>query len=396
MPILPRRWPLLSSLVLCLLLLGLPVLEEAGAKDSKLAKAVDKQRKKIALVWVKLAQDLAKADLKTEAEQALGKATALAPKEEALTKATATVAVLAGAGTPTDATTKRIRKAYADAAKGHDKLAKVYVKHGDAGGALRETLAALALDPSKKRIQSIAAGAMKSPLLLKSPTHDAAAFVSLPKGWKPGKSYPVLVSVDGAGANFKGNANAFKGGRGSREFITVAPHALSCTNAINPSKFPAYTQALIDKWNGNRVAFDVPGLLAMLDFLHAHFGAEKKVAITGFSGGGNLCYGFLLRHPERVFCAAPACANFQPGLAQGAKTPKDGGPPVHVMTGEKDPHRHLTHGKTPPGIEQQTDWAMKAFEENGFTNVTRTMLPGVGHSSLVRQVWDFVDETRGK
>ena len=220
--------------------------------------------------------------------------------------------------------------------------------------------------------------------------------MSFPKNWKAGTAYPVLVSVDGAGANFLGNAKAFKNARGSRAFITVAPHALSCTNAINPKKYPAYSQALIDEWNGKRVEFDVPGLLDMLDFLHEHFGAEKKVSITGFSGGGNLCYGFLFRHPDRVLCAAPACANFQPGLAREARTPDDGGPPVHVMTGEKDPHRHLTHGKTPPGIEQQTDWAMKAFEEHGFTNVKRTMLPGVGHSNLSKQVWAWVDEVRSR
>ena len=46
----------------------------------------------------------------------------------------------------------------------------------------------------------------------------------------------------------------------------------------------------------------------------------------------------------------------------------------------------------PPGIEEQTDWAMKAFADQGFTNVKRTMLPGVGHSALPREVWDFVDE----
>ncbi|MDA1195000.1 MAG: alpha/beta hydrolase-fold protein [Planctomycetota bacterium] len=368
----------------------------AHAKESPLEAAVRKESAKIATVWIKLAGDLVKADIKTEALAALERAKALAPDDEALGPLATTIDALAGAGEATDATRKRIESANGDAAKGHDKLAKAHAKYGDEAGALRETLTALELDPSKSRLQAIAAPAMKSPLLLRSPTHEAAAYVSLPSGWKPGKTYPVLVSVDGAGANFLGNANAFKGGRGSRAFITVAPHALSCTNAIEPAKFPAYSQALIDKWNGNRVAFDVPGLLAMLDFLRAHFGAEEKVAITGFSGGGNLCYGFLLAHPERVLCAAPACANFQPGLAQGAQKPAEGGPPVHVMTGEKDPHRDLTHGKTPPGIEQQTDWAMKAFEENGFTNVKRTMLPGVGHSNLVKEVWAFVDETYGK
>jgi poly(3-hydroxybutyrate) depolymerase len=202
----------------------------------------------------------------------------------------------------------------------------------------------------------------------------------------------VLVSVEGAGCNFDGNAQGFRSARGSRDWITLSPHALSCTNELQRDKFPAYEQAVLEQWGGRRTEFDVPGLLAILDMLATLFGAEPRVAITGFSGGGNLCYGFLFRHPDRVRCAAPACANFQPGLASGAPKVEDGGPPVHVMTGADDPHRELTHGKFKPGLEEQTDWAMKAFEEQGFKNVKRTMLPGVGHSALPREVWEFVDE----
>ncbi|MGH7162588.1 MAG: hypothetical protein ACREID_03815, partial [Planctomycetota bacterium] len=69
-----------------------------------------------------------------------------------------------------------------------------------------------------------------------------------------------------------------------------------------------------------------------------------------------------------------------------------GGPPVHIFTGEKDEHRYLTFGKTPPGIEEQTDNAVKALEGLGFTKVRRTMLPGVGHQAFVRQVWELCDE----
>ena len=377
---------------LLVLLVGLaPLL----AKDAKLEKAVAKERTKIAKGWVDLASELAGKGFKAPAADALTRARGLDPEVKGLAEAAAAVDAVTDATEPDEAATKRIEKTRAAAAKGHDKIAKRYAKAGDEVAALAETMIAFGLDPSKKRTASIVAGGQKEPLLMVAPGQDFAAYVSFPKGWKAGKSHPVLVSVDGAGANFLGNARAFRNGRGSRGFITVAAHALSCTNAIDKKKYPAYPQALIDRWNGRRVDFDVPGLLALLDFLHEHFDAEKQVAITGFSGGGNLCYGFTLRHPDRVRCAAPACANFVPSLASGAAKPEGGGPPVHVMTGEKDPHRYLTHGKTPPGIEEQTDWAMKAFEEQGFTKVTRTMLPGVGHSSLVKQVWDYVDEIYG-
>jgi dienelactone hydrolase len=146
----------------------------------------------------------------------------------------------------------------------------------------------------------------------------------------------------------------------------------------------------------DRPDFDIPGLVTILDFLAEHFGASKKVAITGFSGGGNLCYGMLMRHPDRILCAAPACANFNPGLKKGAKKAENGGAPVHIMTGEKDPHRYLTHGKNPPGIEEQTDWAEAALKEQGWEKVKRTLLPGVGHSALPAKVWEFVDEVTGE
>ena len=76
-----------------------------------------------------------------------------------------------------------------------------------------------------------------------------------------------------------------------------------------------------------------------------------------------------------------------------AEPVEGGGPPIHVMTGANDKHRDFTHGnKNSPGIEPQTDHAMKALEALKFTNVKRTMLPGVKHSSCPAQVWDFCDE----
>ncbi len=389
-------------LVSGLLVLGLTVVVllaggPAAAKGAdRLEKAALKEKAKIAKVWVDLARYLQGRDLKSEAEEALQKARALDPACKDLEAVAEKVDALDGAGEMDASTEARIGKATKDAAKGYDKLAKVFAKEKGDPRYVEHLVQALALDPTKSRIGKLADLAAKDSLLLRSPEHPFVAYVSFPKSWKPGREYPVLVSVEGAGSNFAGNAKGFKSARGSRDFITISPHALSCTNQIDPKKYPAYPQALIDEWNGKRTDFDVPGLLSLLDFLRAHFGASEKIAITGFSGGGNLCYGFLFRHPDRVFCAAPACANFNPGLARNAAKPTDGGPPIHIMTGEKDPHREFTHGnKDSPGIEPQSDWAVKALEENGFTNVKRTMLPGVGHSSLAREVWLYVDEVRG-
>ncbi|MHC5009760.1 MAG: hypothetical protein ACYTG6_02290 [Planctomycetota bacterium] len=392
----PRPLDLRRRLVVLLLpfVLGVGGLAsgpEAQA-DARLDRAEASQKSKIAKVWLDLARYLAGRDLKAQAEQALADARALAPELRDLDDVAERVAALEGGGEVDADAERRLEKARKDAAKGYDKLARLFADENDDPRHTLYLLEAVNLDPSKRRVGRLADLAKQDLLLFKSPDHPMAAFISLPKAWKPGREWPVLVSVDGAGANFRGNARGFRNQRGSRDWITVAPHALSCTNELKPEKYPAYTPELLAEWDSHRGQFDVAGLAAILDHLKTLFGAADKVAITGFSGGGNLCYGMLLHHPERILLAAPACANFQPGLARDAPQAEDGGPPVHIFTGENDPHRHLTHGTTPPGIEEQTDWAQKALADHGFTRVQRTMLPGVGHSSLSKQVWEFVDE----
>ncbi len=380
-------------LVLLVVLAGSTFHVASAAEDfTRLEKATAKEQAKIAKAWMDLATYLVKQDLKAEAEEAIARARALAPELKGLDRVTEKAAALAGAGEVDAAVEKRMAKAAKAAAKGYERIAKVFDKEQQDARYPGSLMKAYRLAPTPARRKRLADMATKDLLLVQAPGHPMAAYVSLPKGWKDGKTWPVLVCVDGAGSNFRGIANGFKKNRGDRDWIIVSPHALSCTNEVKLDKYPAYTKELVQTWNDKRAEFDIAGLAAILDDLKTFFGASSEVAITGFSGGGFLCYGFLFHHPDRVLCAAPACANFNQGMQRGGPKPEGGGPPVHVMTGEKDPHRDKTFGKTEPGIEDQTDWVMEAFEEQGFTNVKRTMLPGVGHSALAKEVWEYVDE----
>ena len=178
--------------------------------------------------------------------------------------------------------------------------------------------------------------------------------------------------------------------------IVLAPCTLTNTNKLEPKKYAFYTKEQLDEGNRDRFAFDLEGLNGLLQILKERYGANDKIAITGFSGGGNLCYGFTIVHPDRVLCAAPACANFSGMGAQGAKPVTGGGPPVHIMTGAKDPHRDFTFGnRNSPGIEPQSDNAVAALTELGFKNVRRTMLKAAGHSPLRVQAFQFYDEVAG-
>ena len=235
-------------------------------------------------------------------------------------------------------------------------------------------------------------------LLLGSADHPLVAFVSLPRSWKKGRSYPVLIGVDGAGSGFEGYGKASSSARGSRDVIGLYPMTLSNTNGLEPSKYPHYPKELLDEHAGipKRLEFDLKGVNAVLALVQRHLGGEEKVFLTGFSGGGQFTYLKLLQEPQTVAGAVPCCANFGGGGVQGAPgAGEGGGPPVLLLTGENDPHRDFTHGdKNSPGIEPQTDAAQQALEKLGYTHVTRRMVPA-GHSPLHAQVWEFVDEVLG-
>ncbi|MHC4959965.1 MAG: alpha/beta hydrolase [Planctomycetota bacterium] len=375
-----------------------------------------KTETKIAKVWIDYARACVGRGAKTEGQRAIGLARAADPQAKDLEKVAGTVEALTRDEPPD---TARRAKAHRDAAKLHAKLGNV--------------VEAIRLDPSKARVNKALgkvkklagnrknvneagkllaalrdaapeakgldkaerAMALSDVAVLKAAKHPLVGYLSLPKGWKPGKEYDVLVAVDGAGSGFLGAARGFAKARGGRGVIVLAPCTLANTNKLLPKKYPFYPEALLEEHSANRFAFDLEGLLGLLAVIKERYGGNEKVVITGFSGGGNLCYGFLLTHPGRVLGAAPACANFSGMGARDAGDPQNGGPRVHIMTGAQDPHRDFTHGnKNSPGIEPQTDRAVQVLAEKGFTNVKRTMLKGVKHSALRAQVWEFYDELR--
>ncbi|HVG94152.1 MAG TPA: hypothetical protein VND21_06885 [Planctomycetota bacterium] len=233
----------------------------------------------------------------------------------------------------------------------------------------------------------------KDALLLGHPDHPLLAWVSLPRGWQKGKTYPVLVGVEGAGCDFAGYFRRCVGARGSRDAIVVTPCGLTNTNELKPETYSFYDPAVLAQWSGDRMGFDGPGTDKVLEIVRTRLGGEERVFVTGFSGGGNWCYWKLFMDPAHVRGAAPACANFSGmGISDPPAVGEDGGPPVLILTGANDPHRDHVFG-TPPGIEGQSDRAQERLKELGYTKVRREQLK-VGHAPLHAEVWTFVDEVR--
>lgn len=232
--------------------------------------------------------------------------------------------------------------------------------------------------------------ATKDFCLLGSTVNELVAWVSLPRDWAKGKSYPILVGVDGAGSNFLGYGRGSKGARASRSAILVCPCTFSNTNELKPEAYPMYDPALLTEWTAKRIEFDGKGVDGVLDVVRKRFGGEDKIFVTGFSGGGNYTYFKLLSDPAHVRGACPACANFSGMGTEGAPgAGDDGGPIVQLLTGAVDPYKDSVNGQ--PGIEAQTDAAQKALDGLRYTRVTRIMVPGAGHDALHGKVWEFFD-----
>jgi predicted esterase len=221
------------------------------------------------------------------------------------------------------------------------------------------------------------------PILRQAKAHKMQYHLALPKGWSAARTWPIVVTVEGAGCNWLGNCNAFLGQRGDRPFILVTPITFANTNALDPKKYP-YPQELLDEVEkSGRIKFDEEGLLAVLEEVRKDFNGQEKFFITGFSGGGNLTWRMIFGHPDKLAGASPACANFYM-TGTVSQAPERETLPVKALQGDKDEYLNQ-----PPNLEQQWLKAKQLCDENGFKNVSRVMLPGVGHSACGKEVLDF-------
>jgi hypothetical protein len=228
-----------------------------------------------------------------------------------------------------------------------------------------------------------AAVSVKSPILKSCTSHPMKYYLSLPQGWTATKKWPVYVAVEGAGSNFLGACN---GGVGNKNdtFIVVTPCGFTNTNALTDDmrkKYP-YTKEVIDKADENRMGFDEPGMLAILDDLKASYGAQDKACITGFSGGGILTWFMVFMHPDRLIVAVPACANFAGvrEVSEDAEAKK--ALIIHAYQGDKDEYKESM-------LDGQWEAAKKLALDNGYANVTRDIIPGghIGCHENARQVF---------
>jgi poly(3-hydroxybutyrate) depolymerase len=183
-------------------------------------------------------------------------------------------------------------------------------------------------------------------------------YLALPKDWSPNKTWPIVVTIDGAGHNFLGNCQTFARVRGDRPFIIVTPCVRS--NGRDPD--------------------DTKAVLKIVEEVQQAAQGQPKFFITGFSAGGHVTWQLVFNHPELLAGAAPAAANFRfRGIDAVSKAKERVKLPVHGFNGEKDA----------AVINQQWDDAEKLAREKGYKNLNHTLIPDGGHTSYPGEVLNF-------
>ncbi len=115
--------------------------------------------------------------------------------------------------------------------------------------------------------------------------------VSVPDRYEPGRTYPLLLFLHGAGE------------RGD-DIENVKIHG-PVKNLLNESEFGFIVLSPQVESNG---WWDSDGLIALIDEIIVRYAVdEERVYVTGLSMGGNGTWELISRYPERFAAAIPVC-----------------------------------------------------------------------------------------
>lgn len=220
--------------------------------------------------------------------------------------------------------------------------------------------------------------------------HSMQYYLSLPKAWSKGKSWPVVVVIESANRQFKVAAEAFEKARGDMPFILVTP--LVTTNG-GPRYREAgeyhYSDAV---WNeiehGDRCAYDFDGIAAAVADVRRRYGGEARYFVTGFEAGGHTLWAMIFRHPEAMRGAAPVATNYAGRCLDDAafsSSPTRVDLAVRVFGGGSAEARW----KEGTPLYSQTVNAKELAKMHGYRNVSDAVIPGKGHEPLADEVLSY-------
>ncbi len=237
--------------------------------------------------------------------------------------------------------------------------------------------------------------------LVSTPDHPMVAYVSIPWKWNPSRTSPVIVCFAGAGKEYRGVCEDFHTAAGDGPYVAISPVTFTNTNSVSVEAYrPWYSEDVVKPYVSGqlsgaaikkRLEFDLPGIAALFKSMQSATNLEKRMCITGFSGGGIPCYAMMIRNSDIIAAAAPACANYYLSLIPSGNAR---GTPVQQFYGEKDGYNSAIG--TGPGLIHQGREASGVLTGMGYDVAEPVMVRESGHSDMAAQVVRFFNETKGR
>jgi dienelactone hydrolase len=217
-------------------------------------------------------------------------------------------------------------------------------------------------------------------------------YVSLPEGWTPQRTWPILVTVTGGLKNFQQNAELFATARDKRPYILITLVNLTNGGQSTLRQAPEYHYSAgvwdaVDQTGWCR--FDLEGLDAVLADVKGAYHGEDKYYITGHSAGGHLVWLAVFMRPDALAGAVTTGGNFrrrclEDSILVGA--PRGSPMPIRGYVGDQDDQRN--------GLSVQFGEAGALAASRGFTHVALRVVAHEGHNPMPTRVFAYLDSLR--
>ena len=240
----------------------------------------------------------------------------------------------------------------------------------------------------------LAALATQAQELKTATTHPIQYYVSLPNGFQASaRRWPVVMIIEAADRQFSKTLDMFVKARKDRPFILVAP--LVTTNGgpnYRQSDTYHYSEDVWAQIKQDRCGFDFAGINAVAADVRKLYNTEERYFLTAWEAGGHTAWPIILQHPESLKAAAPAVTNYL-GRCLEPSSPSPTRRDLPVTVFQVDSGRERAPGRY---VYQQSQDAMRAAKERGFTNVTERLVTGKPHGPLADEVLDYFGQFLGK
>ena len=213
-------------------------------------------------------------------------------------------------------------------------------------------------------------------------THPMIYLLSLPKAWKKGKTWPVVVAIEDADRDFPREMMAFEKARGDLPFILVVPEVLTNggPNYVRSVNY-GYSEKIWTKiLQEDPWTFDQQGIAAVIDDVHRLYGGDTKYFLTGWEAGGHTAFALAFNHPENLRAAAVCCPNYAGRNVQFSTWKDRSKVPITIFYGTKD--EGMKDGQP---LAIQTERAISEAHKHGF-DITMKTIPDAGHDPLAPSV----------